>query len=209
MDSRKIRLIMEMRRSGVHDRRIIAAIEQTPREIFVPDAFRDRAYEMTALPIGCSQTVTDPLEIARTVQALAPQSNSKMLEIGTGSGYQASILARVCKRIYTIERFRSLLAEAEKRFTEQKLFNVISQVGDGARGWPEQAPFDRIVVSAAAEDIPPLLADQLATGGVMLVPVGDTPVDQRMIRVTRTETGFDSEELWPTRFVPLTEGTAP
>lgn len=209
MDSRKIRLIMEMRRAGVHDRRIIAAIEQTPRELFVPEAFRDRAYDMTALPIGCSQTVTDPLEIARTCQALAPAANSRMLEIGTGSGYQASILARICKRIYTIERFRSLLAEAEKRFVEQKLFNVICKVSDGARGWPEQAPFDCIVVSAAAEDIPPLLADQLKVGGVMLVPIGDTPVDQQMIRVTRTGDGFETEELWPTRFVPLTEGTAP
>jgi protein-L-isoaspartate(D-aspartate) O-methyltransferase len=202
-DSRKIRLIMELRRSGVTDARICGVVERMPRDLFVPEAFRDQAYEDTALPIGCHQTLSAPVVVGRMTQALGLGERMKVLEVGTGSGYHAAVLSKLCRRVYTIERYRELLDEATRRFAELGIANVTWKMGDGTLGWPEQAPFERIVVTAAATDVPPVLADQLAIGGVMVVPIDDGVGDPRLLRVRRDQAGLDTEDLGPIRFVPL------
>ena len=202
-DSRKIRLIMALRRAGVTDTRVLAAIEKIPRELFVPDAFRDKVYENTALPIGCHQTLTAPVVVGLMTQALEIGERMRVLEIGTGSGYHAAVLAKLCRRVYTVERYRDLLLEAEQRFAKLGLGNITSRAGDGTLGWREQAPFERIIVTAAAHDVPPVLAEQLAEGGLMVVPVDHGPGDQRLLRVRRGECGLETEDLGEIRFVPL------
>ena len=202
-DSRKIRLIMALRRNGVTDAWVCGAIERLPRELFVPEAFRDQAYEDTALPIGCHQTLSAPIVVGRMTQALELGERMKVLEVGTGSGYHAAVLSKLCRRVYTIERYRELLQEAERRFAALGIGNITWKVGDGTLGWPEQAPFERIVVTAAANDVPPVLAQQLAVGGVMVVPVDDGVGDPRLLRVRRDAAGLDTQDLGPIRFVPL------
>lgn len=194
---------MELRRSGVTDSRVCGIIERLPRELFVPKAFRDQAYEDTALPIGCHQTLSAPIIVGRMTQALALGERMKVLEVGTGSGYHAAVLSKLCRRVYTVERYRELLDEAVPRFAELGISNITWKVGDGTLGWPEQAPFERIVVTAAATDVPPVLAEQLAIGGVMIVPVDDGVGDPRLLRVRRDPAGLDTEDLGPIRFVPL------
>jgi protein-L-isoaspartate(D-aspartate) O-methyltransferase len=206
--SRKIRLILDLRRGGITDTRVLAALERVPRERFVPEPFRDKAYDDVTLPIGHHQTVSQPVVVAAMTQALEVNDRLKVLEIGTGSGYQAAVLARLCRRVYTVERHRALLKEAEARFAELRITNVTTLAGDGTLGWPEQAPFERIIVTAAAADVPGILVDQLAIGGVMVVPVGVDERDQHLIRVRRTENGADTEDLGPIRFVPLVPGLA-
>jgi protein-L-isoaspartate(D-aspartate) O-methyltransferase len=204
IDARKIRLIMQLRRSGVTDTTVLAVIERLPREAFVPRSFLDQAYEDMALPIGSGQTISQPMVVAMMTQALELHDRLKVLEVGTGSGYQAAVLSRLVRRVYTIERHKPLLHEAEARFHQLGLHNITTRAGDGTKGWPEQAPFDRILVTAAADgDIPKTLTDQLAIGGVMVVPLGNDRRDQRVYRIRRTETGLQREELWPVRFVPL------
>jgi protein-L-isoaspartate(D-aspartate) O-methyltransferase len=205
-EAARIQLIMELRQSGINDTAVLSAIERTSREAFVPTAFADRAYENVALPISHGQTISQPAVVAYMTQELRIGSRHKVLEVGTGSGYQSAILSRLCRRLYTIERHRDLLREAESRFSALRLKNITSRVGDGALGWPEQAPFDRILVTAAAPDVPPVLLDQLAAGGIMIVPVGDPTADQQLLRCRRTAAGVDYETLWPVRFVPLVEG---
>jgi protein-L-isoaspartate(D-aspartate) O-methyltransferase len=207
-DSRKIRLIMELRRNGVTDAQVCGVIERLPRELFVPEAFRDQAYEDTALPIGCHQTLSAPIVVGRMTQALELGERMKVLEVGTGSGYHAAVLSKLCRRVYTIERYRELLEEAERRFADLGISNITWKVGDGTLGWPEQAPFQRIVVTAAANDVPPVLAEQLAVGGVMVVPVDDGVGDPRLLRVRRDDAGLDTEDLGPIRFVPLIADSA-
>jgi protein-L-isoaspartate(D-aspartate) O-methyltransferase len=208
-EARKIRLIMELRRSGITDTRVLSAIERIPREIFVPEPFKDQAYENTALPIKLGQTISQPLVVASMSQALQIGERMKVLEIGTGSGYQAAVLAKLCRRVYTIERHGPLLAGAEHMFRELRLHNITAIVADGSRGWPEQAPFDRIMVTAAAETIPDKLVDQLAEGGVMVLPLGAQGGEQDLIRVTKTEGAIKQEKLFPVRFVPLVAGEVP
>ncbi|MGZ8997004.1 MAG: protein-L-isoaspartate(D-aspartate) O-methyltransferase, partial [Rhodospirillales bacterium] len=159
-DSRKIRLIIELRRSGVTDTRVCAAIERIPRERFVREALRHQAYENIPLAIGCEQTMSAPIVVGRMTQALELGERMKVLEVGTGSGYQAAVLSRLCRRVYTIERHRPLLAEAETALKSLNISNVSTRSGDGTLGWPEQAPFERIIVTAAAADVPPVLAEQ-------------------------------------------------
>lgn len=204
-DSRKIRMLLDLRGGGVTERRVLSAMERTPREIFVPEQFRDKAYDNMALPIGHHQTVSQLLVVGQMTQALDVGDRMKVLEIGTGSGYQASVLALMCRRLYTIERHKELLDQAEKRFSELRLTNITSLAGDGSRGWPEQAPFDRIIVTAAAADIPPVLIGQLALGGIMVVPVthGYRSEDQRLIQVRRTEDGAETEDMGVAAFVPF------
>lgn len=202
-DSRKIRLILELRRHGVTDTRVCGVIERLPRELFVPDPFLDQAYENTALPIACHQTLSAPVVVGRMTQALELNERMKVLEVGTGSGYHAAVLSKLCRRVYTIERHRELLEEAELRFSTLGLTNITCKLGDGTLGWPEQAPFERIVVTAAAMDVPPVLASQLAVGGLMVVPVDDGVGDPRLLRVRRDAEGLETEDLGPIRFVPL------
>ncbi|MEO5373350.1 MAG: protein-L-isoaspartate(D-aspartate) O-methyltransferase [Alphaproteobacteria bacterium] len=209
LDARKIRLIMELRQSGIVDLRVLEAMERTPREHFVPEPFQDQSYQNRALPLGHGQTISQPLVVAEMTQALALGERMKVLEIGTGSGYQAAILARLCRRVYTVERHRPLLREAILRFEHLRLHNITTRVGDGTRGWHEQAPFDRILVTAAAETIPEAMIDQLAKGGLMVLPLVRSASDQHIVRVRRTETGYDTERLSPARFVPLVAGALP
>jgi protein-L-isoaspartate(D-aspartate) O-methyltransferase len=209
--SRIIQLIMTLRRQGITDGKVLGAVERTPREVFVERAFEGQAYENNALPIECGQTISQPYVVAFMTTKLEVSDRMKVLEIGTGSGYQAAVLARLCRRIYTIERYRTLLREAEKRFSALGLTNVTAKVGDGTKGWPEQAPFDRIIVTAAAPDVPHALLDQLKPGGIAIVPI-DIPVSrgggQELVKFTKTDDGFEREDLLPVRFVPLVEGIA-
>jgi protein-L-isoaspartate(D-aspartate) O-methyltransferase len=205
-EARKIRLVMELRRAGIADTAVLSAIERIPREAFVPEPFLDRAYEDTALPIGHGQTLSQPRVVARMTEALAAGRRTKVLEIGTGSGYQAAVLSRLCRRVYTVERHRPLLVAAEARFAALRLSNITARVGDGFKGWREQAPFERIMVTAAARDVPGHLADQLAEGGVMVLPVGRQGRDQNLLRLVRTADGLVEEPLGDVRFVPLLGG---
>lgn len=205
-DTEKAKMVLSLVQAGI-DKDIIRVMETVPREIFVPDAFQAKAFDDTALPIGHHQTVSQPTVVARMTQALKVGDRMKVLEIGTGSGYQASVLAPLCRRLYTIERHLPLMKQAEERFQQLRLMNITTLCGNGSNGWPEQAPFDRIIVTAAAADIPPVLLNQLSIGGIMVVPVdsmeGGT---QHLIRVTKTEDGAETEDLGVVRFVPLIDG---
>jgi protein-L-isoaspartate(D-aspartate) O-methyltransferase len=208
-EARVIRLLMELRRLGVTDTPTLAAIERIPRDMFVAPPFLDQAYENRALPIGRGQTVSQPLVVGLMTQALQVTDRMKVLEVGTGSGYQAAVLAQVCRRVYTVERHRPLLQQAEERFKRLRIHNITAKLGDGARGWPEQAPFERIMVTAAAHDIPPILVEQLAVGGIMVLPLGDAhALEQDLIKITKGEDGLHIDHLGPVRFVPLVEGVA-
>jgi protein-L-isoaspartate(D-aspartate) O-methyltransferase len=206
LTQKKLRLLMELRRAGIGDPRVLGAIEKTPREQFVPAAFEDRAYENIALPIGHGQTVSQPYIVALMTEALMPDERHPVIEIGTGSGYQTAVLARLCRRVFSIERHRGLRLEAERRFAAQRLTNIVCRVGDGSRGWPEQLPYQRVIVTAAAVEVPAALADGLAPGGVLVVPVGPDHQDQKLLRIRRGEHGFTTEDLAPVRFVPLVAG---
>lgn len=206
LEARRIRLIMELRREGISDLAVLNAIERTPRELFVPDTFRDHAYDNRALPIPSGQTISQPFVVAYMTAALRLTDRHKVLEVGTGSGYQAAVLALLCRRVYTVERHRALLAEAERRFAALDLHRIVTRHGDGAEGWPEQAPFDRIVVTAAAPRLPEGLAGQLGEGGLMVVPVGPEGGVQRIVRVARAGGRLEAEDLLPVRFVPLVDG---
>jgi len=201
-----LRLLMELRGLGITDARVLGAIERVPRETFVPAAFRDQAWENVALPIGQAQTISQPLVVALMTQALDIGDRHKVLEIGTGSGYQAAVLAKLCRRVFTMERHRALLKEAEKRFAEIKIHNVTTRFGDGSKGWPEQAPFDRIMITAAAPEVPQLLLDSLAESGVLVAPVGEERRDQMLLRIRRRDGAFLTEDLGAVRFVPLVSG---
>ena len=204
--ARKIRLIMALRRSGVTDTAILAAMERIPRQDFVPDSFHDQAYEDRALPIGQGQTISQPQIVALMTQDLDVTPRHKVLEIGTGSGYQTAVLSRLARRVYTVERHQQLLREAEARFAKLQIHNITAIAGDGMKGWPAQAPFDRIIVTAAASALPEILLDQLALGGIMVLPLGPERGDQELIKLRRSEAGIETEKLCDVRFVPLLPG---
>ena len=204
----RARLILELRGEGIHDDRLLGAIERVPRDIFVPRPFQHQAWRNVALPIDCGQTISQPSVVARMTQAMEADDRMKVLEIGTGSGYQTAILSYLCRRVYTIERHRELLHQAESRLETLRRRNVTARRGDGSSGWPEQAPFERILVTAAAIDIPPRLSGQLSIGGIMVVPIGDDPESQRIVRVRRREGGLDIDDLGPVKFVPLVSDRA-
>ncbi len=208
-ETAKAQLILAVRQGGVTDASVLAAMESIPRPMFVPQPFQDRSFENVALPIGRHQTVSQPMVVGLMTQALELNDRMKVLEIGTGSGYQAAILARLCRRLYTMERHPSLLEEAESRFRELRLTNVTAVLGDGSKGWKEQAPFDRIMLTAAAIDIPAQLVDQLAIGGIMVLPVGLDDSDQRLIKLVKTPDGAETEDMGAVRFVPLLPGVEP
>lgn len=206
---RKMRFLFQLRSRGVTDPRVLAAMERIDRGLFVRGQFADRAYEDTPLPIPCGQTISQPSVVGLMTQSLNPAHRDTVLEIGTGSGYQAAVLSGLCRRVYTVDRHRRLVTEAEAIFRHLGLHNITAQVADGSRGLPDQAPFDRILVTAAAEDPPGPLLAQLKIGGIMVVPVGQSDAVQTLIRVTRTDTGYDYDELRQVRFVPLVEGLGP
>ena len=208
-DPRKTRLLTELRAGGVVDRNVLAAIERIPREDFLASPFRDKAYDNVALPIGFQQTISQPLVVGLMTQALELTDRMKVLEIGTGSGYQTAVLARIARRVYTVERHVGLLKEAEKRLAALRVTNVTARAGDGSLGWKEQAPFQRIMVTAAAADIPPVLIEQLGPGGIMGVPIGADDPMQHLVRVSSTESGVETEDLGPVKFVPLVGEPAP
>ncbi|GHG10294.1 MULTISPECIES: protein-L-isoaspartate(D-aspartate) O-methyltransferase [Paracoccus] len=206
---RKMRFLFQLRSRGVTDPRVLAVMERIDRGLFVRGQFADRAYEDTPLPIPCGQTISQPSVVGLMTQSLNPGPRDTVLEIGTGSGYQAAILSGLCRRVYTVDRHRRLVQEAEAIFRQLGLHNITAQVADGSRGLPDQAPFDRILVTAAAEDPPGSLLAQLKIGGIMVVPVGQSDAVQTLIRVTRTDAGYDYDELRQVRFVPLVEGLGP
>ena len=203
---RKMQFLFALRSRGVTDARVLTAMERIDRADFVRGIFADRAYEDMPLPIGAGQTISQPSVVGLMTQALNIQPRDKTLEVGTGSGYQAAILSQLARRVYTIERHKRLVTEAQAIFDRLGLSNITAVHADGSFGLPEQAPFDRILVTAAAEDPPGPLLAQLRVGGIMVVPVGQSDAVQSLIRVTRTEYGFDYDELRAVRFVPLVEG---
>ena len=201
----KARLIMTLRGMGVVEADVLSAMERVPRELFVPTALSQHAYENASLPIALEQTISQPYIVARMTAALELTGRERVLEIGTGSGYQAAILSFLCRRVYSIERLRPLLVEAENRFRKLRITNVTSKYGDGAKGWPEGAPFDRVILTCAPAEIPATLLNQLKTGGIMVAPEGRDR-EQSLVVIRRTEEGFERQELLPVRFVPLVEG---
>ncbi len=203
---KKTALLAELRREGIKNEDVLTAIGEIPREEFIPRALRNQAYENAALPINSGQTISQPYVVAYMTEVLQVTKQHKVLEVGTGSGYQAVVLARLCRRLFTIERHLPLLNSAEKIFKKLHVFNITTLFGNGMKGWPEQAPFDRIMVTAASEDVPEKLLSQLKDGGIMVIPVGAQNQTQHILRLTRHGDDFQRETLLPVKFVPLLAG---
>ncbi len=191
----------QIHRRGVDDERVLQAMEKVPRHLFVPEHLRDQAYADEPLPIGYGQTISQPYIVAYMTEQLALKGDERVLEIGTGSGYQAAILAELCDSVFTIEIVPELSKRAQEVIRELGYTNVQFRVGDGYQGWPEKAPFDAIIVTAAPRSIPQPLIDQLKVGGRMIIPVGDFYQDLYLI--TRTKQGIRKERKLPVRFVPM------
>jgi protein-L-isoaspartate(D-aspartate) O-methyltransferase len=202
------RLILSLRSQGVTDPKVLNALEATPRDRFVPELFQERAWEDSALPIACGQTISQPFIVGIMTQALALEPRHRVLEIGTGSGYQTAVLAKLARYVYTVERYRTLLSEAEARLKQLDVQNVITRFGDGIEGWPEQAPFDRIIVTAAAPETPHGLFRQLKPNGILVAPVGKGAVQSLRRFIGDGEGRFRAEDLCDVRFVPLLGGVA-
>jgi protein-L-isoaspartate(D-aspartate) O-methyltransferase len=204
----QMQFVFALRSRGVTNADVLKAMEQTDRSDFLEGIFQERAFEDTPLPIACGQTISQPTVVGLMTQALEVTRRCKVLEVGTGSGYQAAILARLARRVYTVERHRRLARRTRELFQSLGLHNITVVHGDGSHGLPEQAPFDRIIVTAAAEDPPQILLDQLRPGGIMVLPVGQSNAVQTLIRIAKTENGLDYTDLGEVRFVPLVEGVA-
>ncbi|MEW5837235.1 MAG: protein-L-isoaspartate(D-aspartate) O-methyltransferase [Pseudomonadota bacterium] len=201
------RLIERLQGMGISHKRVLEAIRQTPRHLFVDEAFAGRAYEDTALPIGLGQTISQPYMVARMSEAILHDGTpQRVLEIGTGSGYQTAVLAHLCGRVYSVERIGSLLEQARARFKRLDLQNISLRHADGTQGWSAHAPYDAIVVTAAPEDIPPRLLDQLAEGGRMVIPVGSQGEAQRLMLIRREQGVLTEQVLEDVVFVPLIRG---
>jgi protein-L-isoaspartate(D-aspartate) O-methyltransferase len=188
---------------GVRDERVLEAMRRVPREEFIPAELSDSAYMDGPLPIGSEQTISQPFIVARMVEALRLSPGDRVLEIGAGSGYAAAVMAEIVEEVYAVERHENLARAAEERLQRVGYGNVEILHGDGTRGWPEKAPFDAIVVAASGPRVPESLREQLAPGGRLVIPVGATIHDQTLLRITRTEGGFEQERLDAVRFVPL------
>ncbi len=200
------RLVERLRAEGIADRRVLEVIRNLPRHLFVDEGLESRAYEDSALPIGQGQTISQPWVVARMTEALiAERIPAKVLEIGTGSGYQAAVLSQLVPMVYSVERIMSLLRQARLRLRKAGIANVKSRHDDGRRGWPEEAPFDAIIITAAGEALEPALLAQLAPGGVLVAPVGP-PAKQQLERWRRTDDGVVHDVLGPASFVPLLGG---
>ena len=201
----KAQLIMTLRGMGVLDPAVLSAIEAVPRELFVPAALRQHAYENASLPIALDQTISQPYVVARMTEALQLTGRERVLEIGCGSGYQAAILTFLCRRVYSMERLKPLLVDAENKLRDLRISNISLRHGDGTKGWPEAAPFDRIILTCGSPKIPDILLRQLKIDGIMVAPEGADGA-QQLVVITRRETGFDRQILMPVAFVPLIEG---
>jgi len=200
------RLVEQIEQMGVRSQRVLDVMANTPRHLFVDEALASRAYDNTALPIGHNQTISQPYIVARMTEAVvAGGAPDKVLEIGTGCGYQTMVLAQLCGHVYTIERIEALLFRARERFYELKLRNISAMHGDGNLGWPKKAPFDGIVVAAAPTGVPGKLLEQLAVNGRLVIPVGRSG-GQELLLITRTEDGFEEKHLDSVSFVPMVEG---
>lgn len=200
--------LLRLRRRGITDRALISAMESVPRRLFVPFEARDTAYYERALPIECGQTISAPELVAEMTAALDVHPEHRVLEVGTGSGYQAAILSHLARHVYTIERFRTLVELAELRFRTLRLSNINVIVGDGCAGWPANATFDRVIITAATEEIPKALIDQLKPNGILVAPIGPAEGVQKLMRVVKTESGLEKTALGDVRFVPLIPGKA-
>lgn len=201
-----MQFLFALRSKGVTDASVLTAMEKVDRAAFIRGLFSERAYEDMPLPIPCGQTISQPSVVGLMTQALKAGPRDTVLEVGTGSGYQAAVLSHVARRVYTVDRHKRLVNEAREVFDALGLTNITAFTADGSHGLPDQAPFDRILVTAAAEDPPGPLLAQLKVGGIMVVPVGQSDAVQSLIRVSRHERGFEYDELRPVRFVPLIEG---
>lgn len=204
----QMQFMYTLRSSGVTDKRVLEAMEKVDRGLFVQGLFADRAYEDRPLPIPCGQTISQPSVVGLMTQALDVQPRDKVLEIGTGSGYQAAILSHLARRVYSVERHRELARSAARLIDKLGLVNVTVMTSDGSLGLPDQALFDRILVTAAPEDPPANLLEQLRPGGIMVLPVGQSGAVQNLIKVQKTADGLEYTELCDVRFVPLVEGIA-
>jgi len=210
-EPRVIELVMALRRQGISDARVLDAIERTPRDMFVDKPLERAAYDNSALPIACGQTISQPFVVAFATEALELDPKHRVLELGTGSGYQAAILSPLCRMVYTVERHKPLLTQAEARFRKLGLTNIVTRHGDGLKGWPEAAPFDRIILSAAVREVPQILIDQLKPAGILIAPVGGEAdaargVFQNLTKIVKGEAGTKRQTLLPVMFVPMIEG---
>ncbi len=199
----RAQLVLQLRQKGITDIPVLNAMESVPRHLFVPDTFASRAYEDIALPIASGQTISQPSIVAWMTWALQLDARSRVLEIGTGSGYQAAVLSKLCRMVYTIERHDYLYQTARERFLDMGLQNIHTRLGDGTKGWPESAPFDRIIVTAAAPEIPHIYLNQLRDGGILIIPVGTQGQDQWLVRMVKQGDSFHMQHMMPVRFVPL------
>jgi protein-L-isoaspartate(D-aspartate) O-methyltransferase len=208
-DVGRMEFLLTLRRRGIADQAVLRAMDEVPRAQFVEEDFADCAYADQALPIACGQTISQPYVVAYMTEHLRLRPEHRVLEVGTGSGYQAAVLSRLAREVVSIERYRTLAEKARERLRALGYDNVDVVAGDGFAGAPEKAPYDRIIVTAAAPEVPQALVDQLADdGGVMLLPLGPQDGPQNIVKLTKTETGLEREDLIAVRFVPLLHGRA-
>ena len=207
-DDDRMEFLLTLRRRGIADQAVLRAMDEVPRERFVEPTFADSAYADQALPIACGQTISQPYVVAYMTEQLRMESHHRVLEVGTGSGYQAAVLSHLAREVVSVERYRTLAEEARARVKALGYENVDIVVGDGFAGVPDRAPYDRIIVTAAAETIPEALLDQLADGGIMILPLGSHDGSQHIIKLTKSVTGIRRENLIPVRFVPMLPGKA-
>ena len=203
----KMQFLFSLRKAGVLDKKVLDAMERVDRKNFVTSVFSEKAYDDTPLPIACGQTISQPTVVGLMTQALQVTSRDKVLEVGTGSGYQAAILSLLARRVYTVERHSLLVNNASKVFQKLNISNITTICADGGYGLEQQAPFDRIIVTAASDDPPASLLSQLKTGGIMVIPVGQSDNIQNLIKIAKTDGGYDYQDLQTVRFVPLVAGT--
>jgi protein-L-isoaspartate(D-aspartate) O-methyltransferase len=204
----RMQFMLTLRSRGISDQAVLRAMDEVPREHFVEARFSESAYADQALPIACGQTISQPYVVAYMSEQLEVLPNHRVLEVGTGSGYQAAVLSRLAREVVTLERYRTLADTARMRLKTLGYRNVEVLLGDGLGGEPMRAPFDRIIVTAAAEAVPPALVEQLAEDGVMILPLGPHGGPQDLVKVTKTKDGLKQETLLPVRFVPLLPGQA-
>ena len=203
----KMQFLFSLRKAGVVDKQVLDAMERVDRKNFVNGVFSEKAYEDTPLPIACGQTISQPTVVGLMTQALQVTSRDKVLEVGTGSGYQAAILSLLARRVYTVERHSLLVNNASKVFQKLNISNITTICADGGYGLEQQAPFDRIIVTAASDDPPASLLSQLKIDGIMIIPVGQSDNMQKLIKITKTDGGYEYQDLQTVRFVPLVAGT--